>query len=192
MAGTRICSDVNSDLSPFAEFSKRATASESDGSITVSIGGSATLIGGWIVESGKPNSDIWEDGGTWTLEIETDTGNMFVDGRARCVRLDSAGNVLQVGAYTSAQDLGPDRTFSPVAPTWTNGEEACGNRLAIEFEMVETGGMPRTLVFGTGTVASELAEDITEDAGSCAGAAGQPFYIRDSYTMPGFVTGNQI
>lgn len=169
---TYIEKTTNSDLSPFTEFNKEiSTGTGSDTTLLVSLTASETVTGGFITLSTVPNSDAWESGGTWTVEIEIDTGNHQIDGRVRCVRLDSSGTVLQTGSYTVAQALNATRTFSPVAPTWTGGEEACDNRLAVEVEFAEQSGMAQSVTLGLGTALSEVITDITEDAGSCGGAA---------------------
>ena len=138
-----------------------------DGSVVVSLSASETKSGGFITPAGVPNSDAWESGGTWIVEIEIDVGNHQVTARARCVRLDSAGNILQGGAFTATQTLDASRTFSPVAPTWTGGEEDCDNRLSVEMDLLENQGMANSVTIGLGTAANELTTDVAEDAGSC-------------------------
>lgn len=165
--------DINSDLAPAwpnaVAFDKEMSAGAGiDGSVVVSLAGSQTKSGGFITSAGVPNSDQWEDGGTWTVEIEADVGNHQITARCRCVRLDSVGAILQSGAFTATQTLDASRTFSPVAPAWTNGEEDCDNRIAIEVEFIENQGKANSVTIGLGTTpANDVTTDIVENTAGC-------------------------
>ncbi len=158
----------NSDLSSvFAEFNKVLSAGTgTDTGITISLTSSEVSAGGFITPAGVPNSDDWEDGGTWTVEIEVDTGNHQITANVRVVRLDDVGNVIQVGSFIGAQALSSTVSFSPVAPTW-EAEEDCDNRLAIEIQFTENQGMANSVTIGVGTTLSEVVTDITENLGGC-------------------------
>lgn len=165
----------NSDLAPSwpntTAFDKvLSTGTGTDSTVTVSLTSSQTKSGGFITPAGVPNSDQWEDGGTWTVELEVTTGNHQITGNCRVIRLDSSGNIIQSGALIGTQNLDTTRTFSPVAPTW-EAEEACGNRLAIEVVFVEGQNMANSVTLGNGTVLSEVVTDVVENAGGCAAAA---------------------
>lgn len=177
---TYVEKDISSDLSPvwantllFADIEMSGGAGV-DSSRGASIPSTATRSFGIILISGLPNNDAWEDGGTQTVEIEIDVGHMNIDMRCRIVKLDSAGVIIESGAFTSFQTAQASRVFSPVAPTWA-GAEACDNRLAIEFEVVNTDTMTaRTLTIGLGTVANEVITTITENSPACAVAVNEP------------------
>lgn len=161
----------NSDVSPFTEFNKvLSSGTGTDTGVTVSVGALASSDGGWITPSGTPNSDSWESGGTQTVEIELDSGNMSVDGQVRIVRVNSSGTILQSGSYTANQTLfGGPLTFSPVSPTWTGGEEDCTNRLAIQMNFTNTDDMmAQAVTVGLGTTSNEVVTDITENNGTCS------------------------
>ncbi len=169
----------NSDLSPSwpntTAFDKEmSSGAGGDGSVVVSLLSSETKSGGFITPAGVPNSDGWESGGTWTVEIEVDVGNHQITARARCVRLSSTGTILQSGAFTGAQVLSATVTFSPVAPTWTGGEEDCANRLAIEVEFIENQVMANSVTIGLGTTANEVITDVDENQGACVGVPTTP------------------
>ena len=181
---TYIQKTTNSDLSPFAEFNREiSTGTGTDTGLVVSLSSSELVTGGFITPAGVPNSDDWEDGGTWTVEVEIDSGSHQVTARARVVRLDDVGTVIQVGSYTSFQILDDNRIYSPVAPTW-EAEEDCDNRLAVEIEFSENQGMANSVTLGLGTALNEVVTDITEDAGGCAGGGADvrrhitPAYMR--------------
>lgn len=181
---TYIQRDINSDLTPYSEFNKELTTSSGvNTSITVALTGLEVVSGGFITPAGVPNSDSWEDSGTWTVEYEVVVGNHQITGRVRCVRLDSAGTILQTGAYTSALDLNSDQTFSPVAPAWTDGEEDADNRLAIEIEFINGSTMDQSCQFGVGTTLNEVVTDITEDNISATTISG---------TMDLFIQGHNV
>lgn len=146
---------------------------------------------GWITPSDKPNSDVWEDSGTWTVRLNVTANNMNMRARCRCVRLDLNGVVLQSGAFTPFQTMHPieSKTFSPVAPAWTDGEEACNNRLAIEWEAENLDGMmTQSFDYEVDLGNSDTVTDITEDAGTCGGATPVTKVITGRYDIIAFVT----
>lgn len=155
----------DSDLSVFAEFNKvLSSGTGSDSGITINLSGSEEVTGGFITPSGVPNSNQWESSGTWTVEIEVDSGPaMGVGGSVRIVRLDSLGNILQAGSYTAGQGLNIDRIFNPVAPVWNEEDEDPDNRIAIEFRVTNNTASPQTVIIGVGTTNNEVITDITED-----------------------------
>jgi len=139
------------------------------GNFTFSIPASATRSAAFITIAGVPNNNAFEDGGTFTVEIDMNCGDADVDARCRCVRLDASGNILGVkGAFTGFQTMAADRTFSPVAPTWT-GVESCSDRFAIEWEFVENAGMTANVKINIRVTTSEIITDISTDVGACVG-----------------------
>lgn len=123
----------------------------------------------FLTPSGKPNSDSWESGGTHTVEVQVETGDGDMTCDVRIGRCNSSGTILQVGSFVGTQVMDLDRTFSPVAPTWTGGEEACGNRYFAELLFTNNGAHGSHFIdVGLGTVANEAITDITEDNGTCA------------------------
>jgi len=179
-----IAKDITSDVNPITKDNTAlfddvdmSTGAGTDGSRGASIPASTLRSFAFITVAGVPNNDAMEDGGSQTVELEVDAGNMNIRGRCRIGRIDSAGNVEETGAYTSFLSLNTSQVFSPVAPTWgTSGDaEACGDRLFIEFEVENTDTMMAlTLTIGLGTVANEITTDISENSGSCAGAQLEP------------------
>ena len=135
---TYVQKDTDSDLSPFGAFNKELSAGTgSDAAVTVSgINPGSPTTGGFITPAGVPNSDLWEDSGTWTVEVEVDTGNMQLDCRVRCVRLNSGGTVLQSGAYTAAQGLTVSRTFSPVRDEYVIARTASWTGFSVKWTML--------------------------------------------------------
>lgn len=130
----------------------------------------------FVTVAGVPNSDSWEDGGTHTVEVEVDNGDAEIDCDVRVGRCDSAGNILQTGAFVGPQAMDVTRSFSPVAPAWTNGEEDCGNRYFVELLFTNNAAHGTHFVdIGVGTAANEVVTDITEDAGTCAAADDEEF-----------------
>lgn len=130
----------------------------------------------FVTNAGIPNNDAWEDGGTWTVEVEIDSGNASFTCDVRVGRCDSAGNILQVGSFIGTQAMDVTRTFSPVAPTWTNGEEACGNRQFVELLITNNNAHgANSIDIGVGTAANEIIDDLSVDTAGCAAAA-TPFY----------------
>lgn len=131
----------------------------------------------FITPAGVPNSDQWEDSGVWTVEVEIDSGDGDIDCDVRVGRCDSVGNILQVGAFIGALAMDVTRSFSPSAPVWTNGEEACGNRQFAELLFTNNAAHgSHSIDVGLGTAANEIIDDIIEDAGGCAVAAPSPYY----------------
>lgn len=177
---TYVEKDITSDLSPawantllFADIEMSAgvaTDEEREGSIP----SLATRSWGIILISGLPNNDAWEDSGVQTVEIEVNAGTMDITARCRIVKLSSTGVIIESGAFTATQTMQASRVFSPVAPAWA-GAEACGNRLAIEFEFVNTNTMmAATLNLGLGTLANEVITTITENSAGCVVAVSEP------------------
>lgn len=126
----------------------------------------------FVTNAGIPNSDSWPSGGTQTVEVEVTSGDRKIECQARVARCDASGTILQSGAMTAFQKMGVPRTFSPVAPTWTGGEEACGNRYIILLVFVNTAasGFHSITVAVGATPDNDIVSTITEDAGSCGGA----------------------
>lgn len=147
-----------------------ATGTGTDTNFTVNpANGGGTQTHFFLTVSGVPNSDAWESGGTFTVEIEIDLGDSNLDCDVRIGRCDSSGTILQNGSFIGAQALTTSVSFSPVAPTWTGGEEACGNRLFIECLFTNNAVHGNHDVdVGVGTVANEVITDITEDSSGCA------------------------
>jgi len=61
---------TNSAGSTYGKFNKRMGGPNSGGTIVVSLSGSETDSGGLITVAGRPNSNDWEDAGTWTVPVE--------------------------------------------------------------------------------------------------------------------------
>ena len=174
---TYVQKDVASDVSPYAEFNlEMSTGTGVDSSVVVSMTGSEVSAGGFIAVTGVPNSDEWEDSGSWTVEIEVDVGAHQIEARCRAVRLNSGGSILQSGSFRAARILSPKRVYTMTAPAWTDIEEDCGNRAAIEIEFTNTDTMARSCTLGLGTTENEVVTDITENNGSC-GATRRVFII---------------
>lgn len=153
---------VNKVLSPNVE-----TASTF--MISIGAGGAAQNIH-FVTDAWLINSDAWESGGTMSckLRVTAVTGAM----RARCMirRISRTGALLQSGTFTTFQTLTglPGTfTFTPTVPTWTAGEENCGNRLAIRFSIDNTSAGASTATIEVGTANSEITSTITENNGNC-------------------------
>ncbi len=130
----------------------------------------------FITNAGIPNNDAWEDSGVWTVEVEIDNGNASFTCDVRVGRCADDGTILQVGAFIGTQAMDVTRSFSPVAPVWTNGEEACGNRQFVELLITNNNAHgANTIDIGLGTVANEIVDDLSVDTAGCA-AAVKPFY----------------
>lgn len=167
----------NSDLSPswanttlfnFDMF----TGASGGGNTNNTISGGATVSAAFITLAAIPNSDAWESGGTQTVELEVSMGDPDFDCQVRIVRLSDVGVILQSGALTAIQTLDQDRIFSPVAPTWTGGQEDCDNRLAIELVITNNDSMSHSLKLNIRIVTAEIITDITEDGGTCGAPVG--------------------
>ena len=143
------------------------TGATGGGSSNDSIPGSSTRSASFITLVDVPNSDAWESGGTQTIRLDVSMGDADFTGKCRVVRLSSTGTILQSGAFTGTQVINADRTFTPVAPTWTGGEEACGNRYAIEWEFVNADSMAHALKLNIRVTTADIVTDITEDGGTC-------------------------
>jgi len=177
---TYVEKDITSDLAPawantlLASDVEMSTGAGVDGSRGASIPSLATRSFGIILILGLPNNDAWEDSGVQTVEIEVDSGAMDITGRCRIVKLSSTGVIIESGAFTGTQAMNASRVFSPVAPVWA-GAEACDNRLAIEFEFVNTNTMMAlSLTLGLGTLLNEVITTITENSAGCAVAVPEP------------------
>lgn len=183
---TYIQKTTNSDLSPAwsntTQFDKEMSAGTgTDTFVQVSLAASEIKSASFITIVNKPNSDVWEDAGTQTVEIEVDSVNMNIRARCRIVRLDSIGTILESGAFTGFQTLSASRIFNPVSPTWVSAE-ACDNRIAIEFEFENTDTMMlQSADIGLGTIANEVITDISEDGGTCGALAGARFLNQDGF-----------
>lgn len=129
-----------------------------------------TITWYFVTPADVPNSDQWEDSGGHTVEIEIDTGDGDITCQVRIGRCDSSGTILEVAAsFTATQAMDASRTFSPTAPAWNDGEEACGNRYFIEMLFTNNAGHGNhSIDIGLGTAANEVITDILEDAGGCA------------------------
>lgn len=177
--------DSNSDLTPAWPNTSLFDKEMIEGAIAVSsftpnFPVNSTRSGAFISIANKPNNDAMEDGGTQTVEFQVVSGgSMNVSGKCRIVRLDAAGNIEESGAFTSTQTLtNGSKTFSPVSPTWGSAGDAelCTDRLAIEFEFVNSDTMMSyNIEIGTNTIAHEVILDITEDGGTCGVAAQSKF-----------------
>lgn len=147
------------------------------GNFTVTIPSSATRSASWITIANKPNTDAAEDGGTQTVEVDLNMGDVDITGRCRIVRVDTNGNIEESGAFTGTQVMtAGTKTFSPVSPTWgTAGDaEACSDRFAIEFEFVNAEAMNNSMKFDIRITDAEIITDITEDGGTCGVTALDP------------------
>lgn len=177
---TYVAKDINSDLNPALTNTLLYAARELsagagiDGSMSNAVPNSSLRSFALFIINGLPNNDAWEDGGTQTVELEVDSGNMNLRARCRINKHSSTGTLIENGVFTSFQTLNASRIFSPVAPTWA-GAEACDNRLAIEFEVenIDT-MMALTLTIGLGTLANEVITTITENFAGCAVAVNEP------------------
>ncbi len=176
---TYVQKDIASDVSPYLTGNREMSAgAATDGSFVVSLGTIEIFEEhGFITPSGVPNNDGWESGGTFTVEVEMDVGNHSIDGSVRIDRIDSGGSIIQSGSYTATQAMNANRTFSPVAPTWTGGEEACDNRLGVVIKFEHATGMGHSCTVGLGTTANETVTDVTEDASGCVSQTAAPHMI---------------
>lgn len=150
----------------------------------------------YVTEPNIPNSDAWENGGTQTVEVEIDAGDSSITCQVRVGRCDSGGTILQTGSFTGTQTMDVSRTFSPVSPTWTGGEEACGNRYFVELLFTNNAAHgSHSLDVGVGTTANEVITDITEDSGTCGPSGGdgtdmawpepvQPLVVKPKVAVP--------
>jgi len=150
------------------------TGATGGGNINVTIDASATRSASFITVSGKPNTDAAEDGGTQTVEIDLSMGDPDFTMKCRIVRLDSSGNIEESGSFTGTQVMDASRTFSPVSPTWGSAgdAEACSDRYAIEFEIVNADTMSHALKLNIRVTTAEVITDITEDGGTCSAPTG--------------------
>ena len=136
--------------------------------------GGGTITIGFISLSGFPNNDAWETSGSpWSIDIQLSSTDGDIDVQGRWVRLNSSGSVLQTGSFTTAQDCSTNRTVSPTVPTWTGGEEDCGNRLAME--LLFTNNAPHgnhSVDLDVDTSSNRCQHQLSVDSGGCAAAAG--------------------
>ncbi len=153
---------TNSAGSTYAEFNKRMGGPNSGGTIVVALASLETVSGGFITSAGRPNSNDWEDAGTWTVPIELTVTDANVTLRVRCVRMDDTETEIQTGVYTATQVLSANRTFSPVAPTWAAAEDQT-NLLAIELEFNNTLAAPSSVTIDVGASIAAVVTDITEN-----------------------------
>lgn len=153
---TFYANSTDSDLTPSwaytTSFNKELSLIPQGSSATVksiTISASGFMSGGYITPLGQPNSNPWEDGGTWTLEYKVSTASMYIRSRVRAVALNNTGTILQSGTFSSYSTMSPVelKSFSITAPTWTFSE-SCDNRLAIEweFENINTMSSENTII----------------------------------------------
>lgn len=141
----------------------------------------------FLTVAGVPNSDSWENGGTQTVEVEIVVGDGDITCNVRIGRCNSSGTILQVGSFVGTQVMDQTRSFSPVAPTWTGGEEDCGNRYFAELLFTNNAAHGNhALDVGLGTIENEVVTDITEDNGTCTAPSGR---IMFSLVGPGGLVG---
>jgi len=164
-----------SDLSPFADGNYILSPNTgTDTIITVDpASGGGTQTHGWITDADDPNNDAWESG-SYTVEIEVVTGDSLITAQVRLVRLDSAGNVEETGAFTATQTMAATRSFSPAIPGggWGSGgdAQACSDRFAVEVLFTNDNAHGNQSVeIGVGTAANEVITPITRDTGNCSG-----------------------
>lgn len=147
------------------------TGAGTPSNFTVTIPASSTRSASFITVTGVPNSDAWEDGGTQTVELDVNMGDADFTGKCRIVRLDTDGNIEESGSFTGTQAIttGANLTFSPVSPTWeTAGDaNACGDRIAIEWEFVNSDTHNHSLKLDIRVTTAEVITDITENGGTC-------------------------
>ena len=117
----------------------------------------------FITPSGVPNSFEWDSGGTWTVTLDIDANNSNVLCKARCVRLTTAGSVLQNGDWTATQDLGGNKTFVPIAPSWDRDDDDPTNRLCVELHLSTALGTPQAVGIAMGEANDSIETDIEED-----------------------------
>lgn len=176
---TRIQKTTASDLSlagatATREQSVGAGVDTSFNSAPANGGGQETHF--FVTPAGVPNNDTWEDSGVWTVEVEIDNGNASFTCDVRVGRCGPTGTILQVGSFIGTQAMDVSRTFSPAAPVWTNGEEACGNRQFVELLITNNNAHgANSIDIGLGTAANEVIDDLSVDTGGCA-VATKPFY----------------
>jgi hypothetical protein len=167
---TYIQTNKASDLSPYTGFNLELDPlTGMDDTLVVMLLAGLSMSGGFILKSGKPNSDDWNShSGTWSVYLEVDVAESLIDARCRAVQLDATGTVITNGVWGAAQTMAESRTLVSGANTWGAGDDACGNRLAVEVEFTNTdAGNPVTCTIGLGTSANIVTTDITEDAGTC-------------------------
>lgn len=112
-----------------------------------------------------PNNNSWEDAGTQSLKHNVDVADADIDVECRVVKLDSAGTVIETGAFTTAVDCSVSRTLSPVAPTWA-GAEDCGNLIAMELRYTNNATEEgHAVLLAVGAAADAVVTDITENSG---------------------------
>lgn len=146
-----------------------STGTGTDTNINVSLDASEIKSAGCITPSGVPNNDAWNDGGTQTVALNLDTMNMNIRARCRVVMLNSTGTIIESGSFTAYQTCQANRVFSPDAPTWSTGPEACSNRYAIEWEFEETSGMSTEVIdIAVGATGDDVVSDIDENTDNCA------------------------
>lgn len=139
-----------SDLSPFTDVNRDLKDATTNDSANIIVNALDSVYHGWITESGVPNSDMWEDGGTWTVVLNVSAGNFALRGKCRAVRVSSSGTVLQTGNWNTQKILtAGTKTYTVVNPSWNNAEEDVDNRLAVEFEFSNNDEfMQQTLTIG--------------------------------------------
>lgn len=136
---------------------------------TFVVSGSAQINVHFITPQGTPSSDAWESGSTMTCELRV-TAATTAKARCQIRRCNAVGTVVQTGTFTAFQNIsaGGTFTFTPTVPTWTAGEESCGNRLMIRFNFdIQAPGLSYSATIEVNTTNSEVVSTITEDTGNC-------------------------
>jgi hypothetical protein len=137
--------------------------------INIALAGAAQNIH-FITEPWRINSDAWESGGTMSCKLRVITATNM---RVRCMirRMNSIGALLQSGTFTAFQTITGGTatfTFTPIVPTWTVGQEDCGNRLVIRFNFDALSGISAAdATIEVGTIDSEITSTLTETNGNC-------------------------
>lgn len=141
------------------------------------VGPDQIQTGSAITAAGRPNSDAWENAGTWSLDLEVNVGNMNTRARIRAVMLTSTGTIREQGTFGSfvTTDAG-SMNLTCTAPTWAP-TEVCSDLAAIEVEHENTdthSSRSLTLDLGenAGAGLNDAVTSVTEDQGTCAPAAG--------------------
>jgi len=154
-------SDI-SDVSPFFDSNRSIKDASTSDTINVTISGSSTELWGFISEPGFPGNSSWEDGGTWSVTLRVVTGNTFVRARCLAVRIDSSGNLLQTGTFTSFQTLtSGNKNYTISNPLWNDGEEDSGNRIAILVSINNMSPTSQSVTLGTNTTTEKVETNIS-------------------------------
>jgi len=154
-------SDI-SDVSPFVYSNRSIKDASTSDTINVTIDGFSAQSLGFISEPGFPGNSSWEDGGTWSVTLRVVIGNTFVRARCSAIRIDSSGNILQVGTPTSLQVLtSGNKDYTISNPSWNDGEEDSGNRIAILINIENTSPISKSVTLGTNTTTEKVETNIS-------------------------------